>query len=137
VTTQSEGVISNNEGMLEGLKDITVTGYEIHMGTTEYGEGCVPFITIKKVLDKEENYVDGIRNADGSVFGTYMHGVFDNMSFTKGFINNLRRKKGLETLKDSEDMDFKTFKDQQYDKLSEMLRANLDMKKIYEIVGLK
>lgn len=135
ITTQVEGVISDDSGMLQGLKDIKIEGYEIHMGTTDYGEGCLPYLTINKVQEQDEVLVGGIRNEAGNVFGTYIHGIFDNMEFTKGFINNLRKRKGLEELERGSQISFKEFKDIQYDKLADMLRANLDMKKVYEIVG--
>lgn len=136
VTTQVKGVISDDTGMLQGLKSIKIEGYEIHMGTTDYGKGCFPYITINKVLEQEETSVGGIRNEEGNVFGTYIHGIFDNMQFTAGFINNLRKKKGLEELTQDNSVDFKEFKDNQYNKLADMLRANLDMDMIYKIIGL-
>ncbi|MDP4183132.1 MAG: cobyric acid synthase CobQ, partial [Bacillota bacterium] len=78
----------------------------------------------------------GVMNEAGNVFGTYIHGIFDNMEFTSGLINNLRNKKGLEKLEHDKNMSFGVYKEQQYDKLADMIRANLDMEKIYEIVGI-
>jgi adenosylcobyric acid synthase len=135
VTTQVEGVITDGIGMLQDLKNVKLEGYEIHMGTTDYGNGCFPYLTINKVLDQEESSVGGIRNEAGTVFGTYIHGIFDNMEFTVGFINNLRKRKGLEELRDGEKLGFKEFKDSQYDKLADMMRANLDMDMIYKIIN--
>lgn len=134
VTTQVEGSLSDCEGLLEGIKEPVIKGYEIHMGTTEYMDGCVPFLNIQKVLEKTESSIGGIRNEDGSVFGTYIHGIFDNLNFTAGFINNLRKKKGLPELRQNSGLDFDKFKDEQYDKLAQMLRESLDLKKIYEII---
>lgn len=136
VTTQVEAVVCGSDGMLEDLEGQAVKGYEIHMGTTGYGEGCIPYMTINKVLEKDSVSVGGVRNEDGNVFGTYIHGIFDNMNFTAGLINNLRRKKGLEKIQDTE-VQFKEYKEAQYDKLAEMIRANLDMDRVYEILGWK
>lgn len=152
ITTQVEGIISENEGLLQGLKNTKIEGYEIHMGTTEYMEGCTPFLTISNNLDESAcpplpEIVGGVRNTKGSVFGTYIHGIFDNLEFTSGFINNLRKIKGMDQIQDFKEdfekdlekdfkkvLDFKAFKEQQYDKLADMIRKNLDMRKIYEII---
>jgi adenosylcobyric acid synthase len=135
-TTQVEGTVSEGDGVLLGLENIKLEGYEIHMGTTDYGEGCIPYIKIEKVLGKEETSIGGVRNEAATVFGTYIHGIFDNMEFTSGLINNLRKGKGLEKLNEENRTGFKEFKDAQYEKLAEMMRENLDLKMLYDIVGI-
>jgi len=134
ITTQVEAVVSGNSGVLEGLEGKRVTGYEIHMGATEYMAGCIPYLKIDKVLGRESEKIDGVRNEEGSVFGTYIHGIFDSVEFTAGLLNNLRKRKGLEEM-NAENMGFKEFKEIQYNKLADMLRKNLDMEKIYRIVN--
>jgi len=61
----------------------TVTGYEIHMGTTEPG-------TCLEALDG-----DGLVSSDGLVFGTYMHGIFQNPAAVNALLSYLFAKKGL------------------------------------------
>jgi adenosylcobyric acid synthase len=134
VTTQVEALVSDDSGVIEGLKGTRLKGYVIHMGTTEYMDGCIPYLKIDRVLDTADMVVDGVRNEAASVFGTYIHGVFDSMEFTSGLINNLRKKKGLEEV-NSEGLSFKEFKEIQYNKLADMLRSNLDMEKIYKIMN--
>ena len=133
ITTQIEARVSEEAGMLKGLNGIGIKGYEIHMGTTEYEEGCIPYLTINRVLEKESMSAGGVRNEAGTVFGTYIHGIFDNMEFSLGFVNNLRKKKGLDIIS-GEDTDFTSYKEAQYDRLASIIRANLDMKKVYEIL---
>lgn len=135
ITTQVEAVISDDYGVLGGLKGKRIDGYEIHMGTTVFMDGCIPYLKINKILEKESAKIDGVRNEDGSVFGTYIHGIFDNMDFTAGFINNLRKKKGLDEISE-EKLGFREFKEAQYDKLADMLRRNLDISAIYKIIGV-
>ncbi|MGA9204131.1 cobyric acid synthase [Methanoregula sp.] len=60
-----------------------VTGYEIHMGVTEPG------------VDREAFSGDGRVNADGIVFGTYMHGLFLNPAAANALLAFLSGKKGL------------------------------------------
>jgi adenosylcobyric acid synthase len=61
----------------------TVTGYEIHMGTTEPGS-C-----------REALAGDGLVSSDGLVFGTYMHGIFQNPAAANALLSYLHTKKGL------------------------------------------
>ncbi len=61
----------------------TVTGYEIHMGVTEPG-------TCREALEG-----DGLVSSDGLVFGTYMHGLFQNPSAANALLSYLYQKKGL------------------------------------------
>ena len=74
---------------------------------------------------------DGI--SDGNVYGTYIHGIFDMEGVTEVIINALAKKKGI-TLEKAAGIDLKTFKEEQYDKLADGIRAHLDMERIYEIM---
>jgi adenosylcobyric acid synthase len=67
-----------------------LTGYEIHMGRTT---GDVGLFRIKRLAGGAESIFDG--SARGSVWGTYIHGLFDNDGFRHGLINALRMKRGL------------------------------------------
>jgi adenosylcobyric acid synthase len=136
ITTQVEGVISCNTELLKDLDNIKISGYEIHMGTTEYKAGCIPIIEVNKSLGSSAKYVGGVMNKEGNVFGTYIHGIFDNMEFTVGFINNIRKRKGLDKINYDKSMEFNEYKEMQYDKLAEILRSSLNIGKIYEIVGI-
>lgn len=136
ITTQVEAEIEEESGVLEGLKGSIVKGYEIHMGITEFGDDCIPYLRINNVFGRETSHVDGVRNAQGTVFGTYIHGVFDQPEFTIGLLNNLRKRKGLEIQEDSLEQ-FKDYKEEQYDKLADLVRENLDMEAVYKILGLQ
>ena len=136
ITTQVEAIVCDNQGLMKGLEGSRISGYEIHMGTTEHGEGCLPFLNIEGILGEKSDGLNGVRNESGTVYGTYMHGMFDNMVFNEGFINNIRRQKGLAQLK-QDGMSYKDFKETQYDNLAAILREHLDMEKIYEIVGIE
>jgi adenosylcobyric acid synthase len=60
-----------------------ITGYEIHMGTTE--PGC----------NAEALHGDGRVSEDGLVFGTYLHGLFQNPSAANALLAFLSAKKGI------------------------------------------
>ena len=50
---------------------------------------------INKKLNEEVNYVEGSVNKEGNVVGTYLHGIFDDIDFTRTILNNIREQKGL------------------------------------------
>ncbi|MDO9555561.1 MAG: cobyric acid synthase CobQ, partial [Atribacterota bacterium] len=70
---------------------------------------------------------------------TYIHGIFDNNSFRRAFINFLRRKKGLaiSSCVNQDKISYQEEKDREYDKLACLVRDNLDMDKIYHILGIE
>jgi len=110
-------------------------GYEIHMGRTTGDTGL--FRIRRNVSDSElrtmnsELVVDGSRK--GSVWGTYIHGIFDNDRFRQGIINGLRVKRGLAPAEDV--VDFTKARDAALDKWAEVLRENIDMRFIQELIA--
>ena len=72
-------------------------------------------------------------NKNGNVVGTYIHGIFDEIDFTRELLNSIREEKGLEKLQ-SNVTSFDEFKQNEYDKLADLLRENLDIQNIYEIM---
>lgn len=134
MTTQVCGkTLAYSNDIVSEINELPVTGYEIHMGRTTLNEGAKPFVKIEKRLDESVDIFDGAINDDGNVFGTYLHGIFDDLTFTRGFLNSVRREKGLEGI-DSKVNSFEEFKENEYNKLAEHLRKHLDMEKIYDIL---
>lgn len=133
VTTQVEAIINKDlNGYLNSLSDISVKGYEIHMGETEIKGKSL--LTITKKLEDNVSYQEGCINEEGNVVGTYIHGIFDDASFTREILNSIRKSKGLEE-NQSSITSFEEFKNKEYDKLAKILRECLDMEKIYEIIN--
>ena len=134
-TTQVKAVLDENlHGYLENLSNKEVNGYEIHMGVTKRIKNSNNFVTVKEKLGEDVTYEVGSVNKECNVFGTYLHGIFDNIDFTRSLLNNIRTSKGLEPI-ESNVKSFKEFKDQEYDKLADFLREHLDIEKIYEIMN--
>ena len=134
-TTQVKAILDENfHGYLENLSGKEVSGYEIHMGITKRNENSNNFVTVKQKLEQKVNYQVGSVNKECNVFGTYLHGIFDDIDFTRTVLNNIRKMKNLEPI-ESNVKSFKEFKNQQYDKLADYLREHLDMEKIYEIMN--
>lgn len=134
-TTQVEATICGNlEGYMKNLEGKTVKGYEIHMGITSISKDIKNINKINKKLDEQVNYLEGSVNEEGNVIGTYIHGIFDEIDFTRTLLNNIREIKGLEKI-NSNVTSFDEFKQNEYDKLADLLREHLDIKKIYEIMS--
>jgi cobyric acid synthase CobQ len=104
---------------------LQVRGYEIHVGQPKFLEKCDAIFQIN------DGRFDGVRIEN--VWGTYLHGVFDEDEYRRAFIDRLRSKKGLPPLRE---IQFRFDQDAEYDKLAELVRNNIDMEKIYEIVRL-
>jgi adenosylcobyric acid synthase len=79
------------------LSGFPVTGYEIHQGRTNF--------TKLKNSENRQNYYPlfddlslGIVNKNQSVWGCYLHGLFDNGSWRRHWLNVLRQRRGLISL---------------------------------------
>jgi len=80
-----------------------VRGYYIHMGATRRGEAGPCFrVSLRRTAtdldDQAAVSFDGAVSHGGSVWGTYIHGVFDQSGFRRAWLNNVRRRKGWEAL---------------------------------------
>lgn len=126
-TVQVRARVVCAEGLFAGLAGMEVDGYEIHMGRSS-GDGQ-PVFQVTAVAQTVSEYQDGSIDGHRLVFGTYIHGLFHNRVFTRGFLENVRRLRRPEASIHQE----KTF-DDRYDRLARLVRANLNMGKIYEIV---
>jgi adenosylcobyric acid synthase len=148
VTTRISGVVMEGlPGLAGALGGARVEGYEIHMGKTVSNGNSHGFVNIQKRLEKDVNLVDGCVNQDGRVFGTYIHGIFDNYQFTSRFVDFLKKQKSHSTgdvLNDENDngfrpngiFDFARFKQKEYDRWADVLRKSLDIGMIYKIIDL-
>jgi adenosylcobyric acid synthase len=113
-----------------------LTGYEIHMGQTESGQKNHMF-EITKREGTPISVPDGFVSEDGRIWGTYIHGIFDNDGFRRELIKLVRSAKGLGESDGNPMFDFNKFKESQYDALAALVRGNIDMEIFYRIAGLR
>ncbi len=66
---------------IDKLRGIRITGYEIRHG---YTLAKNPFSIVERVNDMRTFEYDG--SVGGNVFGTYFHGIFNNIEFTKKYL---------------------------------------------------
>ena len=102
-----------------------LTGYEIHTGRTTVGGA--PFCTLA------DGTPDGC--VQGSVFGTYLHGLFDSGELTEKLAALLCRRKGLAP-ETAAPLTMQAYREQQFDLLADGVRRALDMSAIYAAMGL-
>lgn len=103
------------------------------MGHTELGEQASPLTLLQQRNGEEINQCEGAISPDGSVAGTYIHGIFDSDDFTRSLLNALRERKGLAPLV-GEAFQYQTFRDQQFDLLAAAMRQNIDIDAVYRLM---
>ncbi len=123
--TQISGTAASVPGPFQRISNMPVEGYEIHMGITKNLGGCQPVIWL------EDGRLDALANGDYTVFGSYLHGLFDQVDFTAALLNTLMEAKGI---RPGTVTDVYEYEQQQYDKLADLLSSSLDMKEIYKIL---
>lgn len=136
VTTRISCETVKDGSKLLDIKDVTegLYGYEIHMGATNFEEGATHLFKITESNGDNKGTFDGAVNNKGNVFGTYIHGIFDGVPFREEIINKLRKKKGLD-LKASGD--YEKLRDRELDKLADIVRASMDIDKLYAIMEIE
>jgi adenosylcobyric acid synthase len=126
VTAQAEGV--PREGTLPWITaGETLRGYEIHMGRTSLGSGARPLFRLRR-LGAADWHDDGALSADGRVFGTYLHGLFDNDGFRRALLD-AHREEAAEA-----GSTFEERKQEGYDRLADLLRRSLDLTAVRRIL---
>ena len=111
-------------------------GYEIHMGETFFTKENVhrPF-RIVRAAEQETCIMDGALSADGLVIGTYIHGIFDDDTFRRTFLNRLRIQHGWAELPIQ--YHYRAEKEHAYNRLADTVRGSLDMKKLMSVIGVE
>jgi adenosylcobyric acid synthase len=117
----------------------SITGYEVHMGETHVEDGTEPFARVLSgpgTSDKTRggDKETGVPKADGcmhgSVFGTYIHGLFDTGELTEKLASYLMKQKGITA--DSISVESRiSYKERQYARLADIVRRSLDMEAVY------
>jgi adenosylcobyric acid synthase len=73
----------------ESSRPARFNGYEIHVGETLYESGALPLADIQRQGDTA-SIPDGAVSESSRVFGTYVHGFFDDDTFRHAFIRAAR-----------------------------------------------
>ena len=117
IQMRREGKFLALSGFYSCLSHKHFYGYEVHMGVTQSEQSAL--------TDCGGHYL--LNTA-----GCYVHGIFDSAEVTDALIRNLYRLKGLEF--SGTTVDRKTHREQQLDMLADIVRENLNIPKIYQIM---
>ena len=123
-----EKITSRVEGYLLSDPTIKISGYEIHKGIT------IGDMNLFKIWRKPtgECLVDGIIN--GNVWGTYLHGVFENDHFRRWLINRHRVKKGLAPL--DKTFSWREIQERHIVNLAKIVEQHVNVDEIWKIAGV-
>jgi adenosylcobyric acid synthase len=101
----------------EGLP---VTGYEIHQGRSRLEENA----TGTSFLFDDPNL--GLVDGGQSVWGTYLHGIFDNGPWRRAWLNRLRQQRGLKSLPTGVS-NYREQREMMLDVLADMVEPHLNL----------
>ena len=114
VQTQTKGVFNNIPGILSDINGLEYVGYEIHMG--QNGDN-IPVLCNR-----------------GTVYGTYVHGIFDAPGISDRILHAICKKNGID-FNELKTFDVYSYKERQYDLLADTVRKGLDMELVYRILN--
>jgi adenosylcobyric acid synthase len=102
---------------------MSVSGYELHQGRSEINTEATEF----------QSFFDdpnlGIVNATQTLWGTYLHGIFDSGSWRRAWLNQLREKRNLKPL--SLDIpDYSQQREELLDRLADVFGTYLNLEPV-------
>ncbi|KOR35262.1 cobalamin biosynthesis protein CobQ [Planktothricoides sp. SR001] len=105
---------------------LPIMGYEIHHGRS-------------KITNNEDIYqlFDdpslGVTNLEQSVWGTYLHGIFDNSPWRRAWLNRLRYPRGLQTLPTGIP-NYREQRETLFNNLADIIESNLNLTPILDLL---
>jgi len=110
---------------------VTINGYEIHMGVTINSNNNRTILERVSLHTDESHPSDlGQQNDAGNIWGTYVHGIFDNFNFRTKVLSLLAVAVNdySETILCSNNVNWK---DKQFDLLSTHYEKHMDLEKLH------
>jgi adenosylcobyric acid synthase len=133
VTSIAAGTVVATSLFGQDIPPIHLSGYEIHIGETTYLDIAKPFAQISRGLAPSTPHDDGCISGDGRIFGTYLHGIFDQDSFRHAFINAAR---AFYRLTPASHLNaWEAMREASINRLAKEVEQALDMEKIFAWAG--
>lgn len=120
-----EKQLHNVQGILS-FAEAEISGYEIHAGIST-GEDMVRPFAIHHDM-RGQLKTDGAINIEGNVAGTYWHGLFEKGSALSAILS-------WAGLSATETFDFNMLREQQLDRLADMVDSHMDITKVLSLLG--
>ncbi|HEX9756879.1 MAG TPA: cobyric acid synthase [Nitrospiria bacterium] len=114
-------------------QDFALSGYEIHSGKTRVQEGAKPLFKKIEHGGGEVTEKEGAYGKNGLIWGTYLHGLFENDSFRHWFLNEKRKKKAIP--ESYEKGSFSHRRNTDYESLAQLVKNHIDMNLISKLVS--
>jgi adenosylcobyric acid synthase len=111
-----------------------VIGYEVHQGTSRRRDGAQAWLHLRRQTG--ERVEDGAVSRNGRIFGTYVHGLFDDARFCRAVVTTLRQRRGLPALAETEWLSQREFWARRYARLGEWLAEHCDLRPVAKALGL-
>ena len=123
-TIQTKGTLKGDGGFFRNLEGESCRGYEIHMGVTRADSPLAP------LYNKEDGSSDGAVSKNGKIWGSYMHGIFDNLTLRRGFLMSLGWEP--ETPGESEEV----LREREFERIADAVEAAVDMDALDRLIGI-
>ncbi len=111
--------------------DLPVDGYEIHQGYTE----LIPALSKQRKTKYFSLFDDdtlGLVNENQTIWGCYLHGIFDNGAWRRAWLNTLRQKRGLPSLPTGIP-NYREQREELLDVLADLVDTHLDLTMILPV----
>jgi adenosylcobyric acid synthase len=121
--------------LLHGVEQhAPVRGYEIHMGRTSRGTANPCFqMEVSEIWESDARGDEGAASENGCIWGTSIHGLFDQAGFRRGWLNRVRGRKGLSSISLRESELVATQLRAELDRWADHLQQYVDMDTIYSV----
>jgi adenosylcobyric acid synthase len=119
---EADKQLRNVRGRL-ALESAAVSGYEIHAGVTSGPALENPAVHL------DDGRCDGAQSADGQVFGTYLHGLFESPEASAALL----RWAGLS---DVQEVDYHGLRERDIERLADLVEKHLDTGLLRQLCGI-
>ncbi len=123
-TVQVQATLQSTSGSLAALQGSLIQGYEIHMGRSEFTDSTIS--PLCEIDSTSNQHLDGAVTTNGKIWGTYLHGLFDNDALRHTWLRSLGY------TQEGHRFD----REQAYNRLADHVRDHLDMDVLYKILEL-
>lgn len=119
--------LRNVTGTLRG-SDVVVKGYEIHAGVSSGSALNIPLFELQ--AEDGSLRLEGARNRDNTLMGTYLHGVFDQPEL----LAELLKWAGLNQL---DSFDYPAFRDEQINRLADAVEEVMPLNALFSLLSIE
>ncbi|HYF80930.1 MAG TPA: cobyric acid synthase [Symbiobacteriaceae bacterium] len=143
VTERSSATLVYGQGPFAGRRGSLVAGYEIHMGRTRLGPAARLLLRAsggaagsQTGQSSEDESALGASDAEGQIWGTYLHDIFHNDQLRRTWLGWLWQRRGLPAPPDDgggTDLQ----RDAALDRVAAGVRAALALDRIYDLLRLE